>query len=280
MRPGVVDHVRRSRQPLLPGGLGGDPGPASSSTSRARTPSGSPASRRVRRPRRPRRRSRPDRSRPAAGCRARRRRPVRPRTRSRRPGRGSAGAGCPRGGGARRRPEDQPAQAGRSRVPSSASTSSPKASTTAARPGVPGSTTSRASRSASTTTAPRSVRTFATVLLPDATPPVSPTRMAARYPSPPSGPGPRPPRSRAPVRSSSSTTRSAASSGPEDPEVRASQECCRAARHRDQHLGEVHADRAGVADRSVEGQGAAREVAAVVADRPGAAPRTGMPAST
>ena len=67
--------------------------------------------------------------------------------------------------------------AGRSRAPSSVRISGPNASTTAARPGVPGSTTSRASASESITTAPSSASILETVLLPDATPPVSPTRM-------------------------------------------------------------------------------------------------------
>ena len=53
---------------------------------------------------------------------------------------------------------------------------SPNSATTAASPGVPGATTSRASASASTTTAPMSRRTSETVLLPEATPPVIPTR--------------------------------------------------------------------------------------------------------
>ena len=55
--------------------------------------------------------------------------------------------------------------------------SSPKASTTAARPGVPGSTTSRANWSPSMMIAPCSARSRATVLLPEAMPPVSPTRI-------------------------------------------------------------------------------------------------------
>ena len=48
--------------------------------------------------------------------------------------------------------------------------------TSAASPGVPGSTTSRASTSASTTSAPRAASSSATALLPDAIPPVRPTR--------------------------------------------------------------------------------------------------------
>ena len=49
--------------------------------------------------------------------------------------------------------------------------------TTAASPAVPGATTSRASTSESITTAPSSVRIAETVLLPEATPPVRPTRV-------------------------------------------------------------------------------------------------------
>ena len=68
------------------------------------------------------------------------------------------------------------ARAGRSRAPSGVSTSWPNAATTASRPGVPGSTTSRAMRSASTIRAPRAASSPATVLLPDPIPPVSPMR--------------------------------------------------------------------------------------------------------
>ena len=64
----------------------------------------------------------------------------------------------------------------RSSPPPGASTSGPKSATTAASPGVPGATTSRARASASTTTAPRSRRSAETVLFPEATPPVIPTR--------------------------------------------------------------------------------------------------------
>src|SRR5690606_34974984 len=63
----------------------------------------------------------------------------------------------------------------RSRLPSSARTSSPKVSTTAASPGVPGATTSRAMRSASISTAPRSTSSRDTSLLPAPMPPVRPT---------------------------------------------------------------------------------------------------------
>ena len=68
--------------------------------------------------------------------------------------------------------------AGRSSAPSGVSTSEPNAATTSAKPSVPGATTSRASRSASMTTAPRSASIADTVLLPAATPPVSPTRIS------------------------------------------------------------------------------------------------------
>src|SRR5206468_12846754 len=61
--------------------------------------------------------------------------------------------------------------------PSAATTESPNSATTASKPGVPGSTTSRAIASASMTTAPCSASSRATVLLPEPTPPVSPTRM-------------------------------------------------------------------------------------------------------
>ena len=67
---------------------------------------------------------------------------------------------------------------GRSSWPSAVNTSSPKRVTMSASAGVPGSTTSRASRSASTTGAPSSRRIFATVLLPLAIPPVSPITLA------------------------------------------------------------------------------------------------------
>src|SRR4051794_40227056 len=87
--------------------------------------------------------------------------------------------------------------AGRSRVPSSVRTVSPNSCTTAASPGVPGSTTSRASWSASTITAPSSVRITATVLLPEATPPVSPTRIRAVCQPRWSGPAARAPGGRA-----------------------------------------------------------------------------------
>ena len=99
----------------------------------------------------------PDRSRPAAGCRAPPGRRRAPPPRSRRSAPGSAGAGCPRaaGGAASSTKTDGPAPAGPATRPRS-STPSPNASTTAASPAVPGSTTSRASTSESMTTAPSS----------------------------------------------------------------------------------------------------------------------------
>ncbi len=63
----------------------------------------------------------------------------------------------------------------RSMAPSGSSTSTPNSATTAARPGVPGSTTSRAILSASMIIAPRSSSRADTSLLPDPIPPVSPT---------------------------------------------------------------------------------------------------------
>src|SRR5665647_585195 len=65
--------------------------------------------------------------------------------------------------------------AARSREPSAASTASPKRSWMAARPTEPASTTSRANRSASMTTAPSFRNRCATVDLPEPIPPVSPT---------------------------------------------------------------------------------------------------------
>src|SRR5690606_36518425 len=59
--------------------------------------------------------------------------------------------------------------------PSGSSTSSPKVSLIAPSPGVPGSTTWRASLSASMTTAPRAASFAATADFPEATAPVSPT---------------------------------------------------------------------------------------------------------
>src|SRR4051812_21916545 len=64
---------------------------------------------------------------------------------------------------------------GRSSEPSGASTSAPTSATTAASPSVPGSTTSRAIRSASTRTAPYEASSRATSLLPAPIPPVRPT---------------------------------------------------------------------------------------------------------
>ena len=98
--------------------------------------------------------------------------------RARRSARRPAGARSPRGACARASsPNTSRPIAGRSSSPSGPSSSSPNSSTTAASPGVPFATTSRASASASMTTAPSSASIAATVLLPDATPPVSPTRM-------------------------------------------------------------------------------------------------------
>jgi hypothetical protein len=73
--------------------------------------------------------------------------------------------------------EDEPGDRGAVELPSSVSRWSPSSRTTAASPGLPLATASRASRSASMTTAPSSRRIAETVLLPEATPPVSPTRM-------------------------------------------------------------------------------------------------------
>ena len=64
----------------------------------------------------------------------------------------------------------------RSREPSGARIPSPNSATTAARPSLPGLTTSRATSSALVTTAPRSFSRAATVDLPEPMPPVSPTR--------------------------------------------------------------------------------------------------------
>ena len=66
--------------------------------------------------------------------------------------------------------------AGRFSVPSASKIASPNSAAIAARPGVPSSTTSRASWSASMPTAPQEASRFATVLLPDAIPPVSPIK--------------------------------------------------------------------------------------------------------
>src|SRR5438874_34420 len=67
------------------------------------------------------------------------------------------------------------AKAGRSRVPSAATTPLPNRSTIASYAGVPGSTTSRASTSASRITAPRASSMRDTVDFPDPIPPVRPT---------------------------------------------------------------------------------------------------------
>src|SRR5262249_54375840 len=67
------------------------------------------------------------------------------------------------------------ASAGRSSAPSASRIWPPKRSTRAARVGCPGSTTKRATSSASTTTAPCDRSRSATVDLPDPIPPVSPT---------------------------------------------------------------------------------------------------------
>src|SRR5579859_3921077 len=64
---------------------------------------------------------------------------------------------------------------GRSREPSAARIPGPKISTTFARPGVPGATTSLATASASMITAPRAASRADTSLLPAPIPPVSPT---------------------------------------------------------------------------------------------------------
>ena len=65
--------------------------------------------------------------------------------------------------------------AGRSSAPSASSTPAPNAATTSARPSLPTATASRAARSASATTMPSASKRRATSLLPEATPPVSPT---------------------------------------------------------------------------------------------------------
>ena len=85
--------------------------------------------------------------------------------------------------GPRRRRTRSRASAARSSSPSGPTTSRPNRATTAAKPGVPGSTTSRAIASASMITAPCSASSAATVLLPDPTPPVSPTLTRATVPS-------------------------------------------------------------------------------------------------
>ena len=72
----------------------------------------------------------------------------------------------------RRRPAD--ASFARSRRPSASTTSAPKRSASFSSTGEPGSTTWRAMRSASTTTAPLATRRAATVDLPDPIPPVRP----------------------------------------------------------------------------------------------------------
>lgn len=67
-------------------------------------------------------------------------------------------------------------RAGRSRAPSGPKTRSPKRSRICSSAGSPGSTTSRAILSASTTTAPSSASLADTVDFPDPIPPVSPMR--------------------------------------------------------------------------------------------------------
>src|SRR5262249_42401431 len=67
------------------------------------------------------------------------------------------------------------ARAARSRRPSASTMPSPNRSTSFARAGCPGSTTARATRSASTMTAPRAASRSATVDFPAPIPPVSPT---------------------------------------------------------------------------------------------------------
>ena len=100
-----------------------------------------------------------------------------PAPRAHRSGRGPAGARSPRAACARpgRRRRARPSRAGRGRR-RRVSSPGPNSATTASSPGVPRATTSRAIRSASMTTAPRSARIADTVLLPEATPPVRPTR--------------------------------------------------------------------------------------------------------
>src|SRR5579883_1743682 len=72
------------------------------------------------------------------------------------------------------------ARALRSSAPSAPTIPPPNASTSARSPTVPGATTSRATSSASITGTPRARRRAATVLLPDAIPPVSPKRCTRR----------------------------------------------------------------------------------------------------
>ena len=66
--------------------------------------------------------------------------------------------------------------AARSMLPSAARTPWPKRFTTAASPGLPGATACRARTSESTITAPRRSSSRATVVFPDAIPPVNPMR--------------------------------------------------------------------------------------------------------
>ena len=73
-------------------------------------------------------------------------------------------------------PNTRRPSAGRSSRLSRSRTSVPKRSAIAARAGIPGSTTSRATASASTTTAPSEASWAATVDLPEPIPPVRPTR--------------------------------------------------------------------------------------------------------
>src|SRR5258708_2091947 len=83
----------------------------------------------------------------------------------------------------RRRPSSantMAATAFRSSPPSGARTPSPKARTTAFRPSVRGATTSRATSSASMTGTAWARKRAATVLLPEAIPPVSPKRCTSR----------------------------------------------------------------------------------------------------
>ena len=182
MRPGVLHDVRGDAR----GGRSREAceairDSASSVVQPRSASSAAPGPRRARRRRSPRRRCRPGRSRPAVGCRARRRRPrdapsssatMRSKT-----------SGCTIASRRLRAPSSlntSRPMAGRSSSPSGPSSSGPNSLMTAARPGVPFATTSRARASASMMTAPCSARAAETVLFPDATPPVSPTRIVMR----------------------------------------------------------------------------------------------------
>jgi hypothetical protein len=88
-------------------------------------------------------------------------------------------------------PKTRAARADRSSAPSGPRTSGPKAATTAARAGSPGSSTARARTSASTTAAPRAASQRATVDFPQPIGPVSPIRSTRRPAAPLTGLAPR-----------------------------------------------------------------------------------------